>query len=36
VGANLGLQAMTWADRAERRGRRPSRLATVVEAMMGK
>jgi glycine/D-amino acid oxidase-like deaminating enzyme len=36
VGANLGLQAMTWADRAEQRGRRPSRLAKVVEAMMGR
>jgi glycine/D-amino acid oxidase-like deaminating enzyme len=36
VGANLGLQAMTWADRAERRTGHPSRLAGVVNAMMGR
>jgi hypothetical protein len=36
IGANLGLQAMAWADRAEMRSGRASRLATVVEAMMGR
>jgi glycine/D-amino acid oxidase-like deaminating enzyme len=36
IGANLGLQAMTWADRAERRGGRPSRIARAVNARMGR
>jgi glycine/D-amino acid oxidase-like deaminating enzyme len=36
VGANLGLTAMTWADQAERRGGRPSRMAALVNAMMGR
>jgi glycine/D-amino acid oxidase-like deaminating enzyme len=36
LGANAGLQAMTWADHAEDRHGRPSRLARVVEAMMGR
>jgi glycine/D-amino acid oxidase-like deaminating enzyme len=36
LGANAGLQAMTWADHAEDRHGRPSRLAQVVEAMMGR
>lgn len=36
IGANLGLQAMTWADRAENRHGRPSRLAGLVNAMMGR
>ncbi len=33
---NAGLQAMTWADRAEQRHGRPSRLAAAVNAMMGR
>jgi glycine/D-amino acid oxidase-like deaminating enzyme len=36
LGANAGLRAMTWADAAERRGGRPSRLASAVNAMMGR
>jgi glycine/D-amino acid oxidase-like deaminating enzyme len=36
LGANAGLRAMTWADAAERRRGRPSRLASAVTAMMGK
>jgi glycine/D-amino acid oxidase-like deaminating enzyme len=36
IGANLGLQAMTWADHAEERHGRPSRLASLVEMMMGR
>jgi len=36
LGANAGLQAMTWADNAEARSGRPSRLAGVVNAMMGR
>lgn len=36
VGANLGLQAMTWADHAEDHRGRPSRLAGLVETMMGR
>jgi glycine/D-amino acid oxidase-like deaminating enzyme len=36
LGANAGLRAMTWADAAERRHGRPSRMASVVTAMMGK
>jgi glycine/D-amino acid oxidase-like deaminating enzyme len=35
LGANAGLRAMTWADSAEQRRGRPSRLASVVTAMMG-
>jgi len=36
VGANLGLQAMTWADGRERRTGRKSRVASAVDAMMGR
>jgi glycine/D-amino acid oxidase-like deaminating enzyme len=36
LGANAGLRAMTWADQAEQRRGRPSRLASVVNAMMGR
>jgi glycine/D-amino acid oxidase-like deaminating enzyme len=36
LGANAGLRAMTWADSAEQRRGRPSRLASVVNAMMGR
>ena len=36
LGANAGLRAMTWADAAERRGHGPSRLASAVNAMMGR
>lgn len=36
LGANAGLQAMTWADHAEQRRGRPSRLAGLVNAMMGR
>ena len=36
VGANAGLRAMAWADSAERRHGRPSRMASVVNAMMGR
>jgi glycine/D-amino acid oxidase-like deaminating enzyme len=36
LGANGGLRAMTWADAAEQRHGRPSRLASVVTAMMGR
>jgi glycine/D-amino acid oxidase-like deaminating enzyme len=36
IGANLGLQAMTWADHAEERHGRASPLASVVDAMMGR
>jgi hypothetical protein len=36
LGANAGLQAMTWADSAEARNGRPSRMASVVNAMMGR
>ena len=35
LGANLGLRAMTWADAAERRRGRPSRIASVTRAMIG-
>jgi glycine/D-amino acid oxidase-like deaminating enzyme len=35
LGANAGLRAMTWADAAERRSDRPSRLASVTRAMIG-
>jgi glycine/D-amino acid oxidase-like deaminating enzyme len=36
LGANLGLQAMTWADRAEARGRHASRVVGAVNTMMGR
>jgi glycine/D-amino acid oxidase-like deaminating enzyme len=36
LGANAGLRAMTWADAAEKRRGRPSRIAAVVNAMMGR
>ena len=36
LGANAGLQAMTWADNAEARSGKPSRLAGLVNAMMGR
>ena len=36
LGANAGLQAMTWADHAEQRHGRPSRLAKVVNAALGR
>jgi glycine/D-amino acid oxidase-like deaminating enzyme len=35
LGANLGLRAMTWADTAEQRRGRPSRLASLARAMIG-
>lgn len=34
LGANAGLQAMTWADHAEQRAGRPSKLAGLVNRMM--
>jgi glycine/D-amino acid oxidase-like deaminating enzyme len=36
LGANAGLHAMTWADHAENRRGTPSRLAGLVEMMMGR
>jgi glycine/D-amino acid oxidase-like deaminating enzyme len=36
LGANAGLRAMTWADNSEARSERPSRLAQLVNAMMGR
>jgi len=36
LGANAGLQAMRWADAAEQRGDRPSRLAAVVNRALGR
>jgi len=36
LGANAALRAMTWADSAERRRGRPSRTASVVNAMMSR
>jgi glycine/D-amino acid oxidase-like deaminating enzyme len=36
LGANAGLHAMTWADHAERRGGKSSRLASAVNAIMGR
>ncbi|MEO8889252.1 MAG: FAD-dependent oxidoreductase, partial [Jatrophihabitantaceae bacterium] len=36
LGANAGLRAMTWADNAETRSGKPSRLAGLVNAMMGR
>jgi glycine/D-amino acid oxidase-like deaminating enzyme len=35
LGANAGLHAMTWADAAERRQARPSRIASLARAMIG-
>jgi len=36
LGANAGLQAMTWADSAENRNGRSSRVAGLVNAIMGR
>jgi glycine/D-amino acid oxidase-like deaminating enzyme len=36
LGANAGLRAMSWADRAEDRYGRPSRVATVVNRALGR
>ena len=36
LGANAGLRAMSWADRAEARYGRPSRLAGVVNRALGR
>jgi glycine/D-amino acid oxidase-like deaminating enzyme len=36
LGANAGLRAMAWADAAEQRRGRPSRMASAVNAMMGR
>jgi glycine/D-amino acid oxidase-like deaminating enzyme len=36
LGANAALRAMTWADAAEQRHGRPSRLAALVNAMMSR
>jgi glycine/D-amino acid oxidase-like deaminating enzyme len=36
LGANAGLRAMSWADRAEERYGRPSRLAGVVNRALGR
>jgi glycine/D-amino acid oxidase-like deaminating enzyme len=36
LGANAGLHAMTWADQAEQRHGRPSRLAALVNAALGR
>jgi glycine/D-amino acid oxidase-like deaminating enzyme len=36
LGANAGLSAMTWADRAEQRAGRPSILAGLVNRMIGR
>jgi glycine/D-amino acid oxidase-like deaminating enzyme len=36
IGANAGLQAMTWADNAERRRGKPSRLAGAVNRALGR
>ena len=35
LGINAGLRAMTWADAEERHTRRPSRIARVVEPLLG-
>jgi len=35
LGANAGLQAMTWADHAEQRSGRPSRMAQAVGKLLG-
>ncbi len=36
LGANASLRAMSWADRAEDRYGRPSRLAAVVNRTLGR
>ncbi|MDT4933868.1 MAG: hypothetical protein QOK11_1760 [Pseudonocardiales bacterium] len=36
LGANAGLRAMTWADNAEARSGQPSRIANLVNAVMGR
>jgi glycine/D-amino acid oxidase-like deaminating enzyme len=36
LGANAGLQAMTWADNAENRSGKSSRLAALVNGMMSR
>ena len=36
IGANAGLRAMTWADHAEQRRGRPSRLASAVNGILGR
>jgi glycine/D-amino acid oxidase-like deaminating enzyme len=36
LGANAGLQAMRWADRAENRHGKPSRLANAVNRTLGR
>ncbi len=36
LGANAGLRAMSWADRAENRHGRPSRLADTVNRVLGR
>ena len=36
LGANAGLRAMSWADRAEDRYGRPSRLANAVNRVLGR
>ena len=36
LGANAGLRAMTWADAAETRRGRPSRLANAVNGLLGR
>ena len=36
LGANAGLRAMSWADRAEDRYGRPSRLAAAVNRALGR
>ena len=36
LGANAGLRAMTWADVAEQRRGRPSKMAALVNGMMGR
>jgi glycine/D-amino acid oxidase-like deaminating enzyme len=36
LGANAGLHAMTWADAAETRRNRPSRMAALVNSVIGR
>ncbi len=36
LGANAGLQAMAWADSAEQRRGRPSKMAALVNGMIGR
>ena len=36
LGANAALRAMTWADRAEVRRGRPSRLAGLVDGLLAR